>query len=520
MPPEAQDQPAHAVAPARAETGARARSSRPWWLRLIEVQEVGLLLVVGLFVAGLTLATPWIPRPERSEVPAGAAVTERQGVITVTSPGGGVDTYRHADGWRVTERLGRAFLERRERIEVPAGAVVTEIPAGFRVVTPGKADMLLPAADGWEAAGEGGVAEVRRTTITGDTERHRAEGPVRIEAVRPAYVVETPGADRRVYPTDDGWQFVETADGRRTIERDPRVNKFLNKDNLSLVATAASFIAIMAVGMTFIIILGGIDLSVGATYALAAVVGASVLRSAAGGGDVSGWLAVPMGLAACCGVGALCGFINGSATVGLKVHPFIITLGGMAVYRGVAFVISHGLSITGFPPAYQGTIRATVGGINPLPMLVMLLVGLAGAFVAARTVFGRRTFAIGGNETAARYAGIPVGRTKILLFTLCGAMAGLSAAMALGYYGAGSSADGTGYELDVIAAAVVGGASLSGGRGSALGAVLGALIIQLINNGFDVLGIDSNYRQIVIGLAIVLAVVVDQAKQRVLARRR
>ncbi|MBL8991594.1 MAG: ABC transporter permease [Phycisphaerae bacterium] len=518
MPPDAQDQPAHA---ARADAGARARPARPWWLRLIEVQEVGLLLVVALFVVGLTLATPWIPRPERTEVPAGAAVAERDGVITVTAAGGGAEAYRVADGWRVTERLGRAFLERRERTDVPAGAAVTEVPAGFRIVAPGKPDLLLPAADGWEPARDGGVDEVRRTTITGDTERHRAEGGVRIEPVRPAYVVEPAGGGRRVYPADDGWQFVETADGRRTIERDPRVNKFLNKDNLSLVATAASFIAIMAVGMTFIIILGGIDLSVGATYALAAVVGASVLRVAAtGGGDLSAWLAVPLGLAVCCGVGALCGLINGAATVGLKVHPFIITLGGMAVYRGVAFVISQGLSITGFPPAYQGTIRASVGGINPLPMLVMLLVGLAGAFVAARTVFGRRTFAIGGNETAARYAGIPVGRTKILLFTLCGALAGLSAAMALGYYGAGSSADGTGYELDVIAAAVVGGASLSGGRGSALGAVLGALIIQLINNGFDVLGIDSNYRQIVIGLAIVLAVVVDQAKQRVLARRR
>jgi ribose transport system permease protein len=144
----------------------------------------------------------------------------------------------------------------------------------------------------------------------------------------------------------------------------------------------------------------------------------------------------------------------------------------------------------------------------------MIATGLAGAFVFTRTVFGRRIFAIGGNETAARYAGIPVRASKIWVFVLAGLLAGLSAAIAVGKYGSASSADGTGYELDVIAAAVVGGASLTGGRGTAIGAILGAIVIQLINNGFEVLQIDANYKQIVIGLAIVIAVVVDQMKTR------
>jgi len=143
-----------------------------------------------------------------------------------------------------------------------------------------------------------------------------------------------------------------------------------------------------------------------------------------------------------------------------------------------------------------------------------------GAFVASKTTFGRRTFAIGGNEVAARYAGVPVGAVKIALFTIGGVVAGLAAAIGLGYFGSATSDSARGYELGVIAAAVVGGASLSGGRGSILGAVLGAIIIQLIENGFDVLGYNTNYKQIVLGLAIILAVLVDQSKQRWFGARR
>jgi ribose transport system permease protein len=146
----------------------------------------------------------------------------------------------------------------------------------------------------------------------------------------------------------------------------------------------------------------------------------------------------------------------------------------------------------------------------------MVAVAAAGAFVLGRTVLGRRAYAIGGNETAARYAGVPVGRTKIIMYTLMGMLAGLSAAVYLGYLGAASSDAGQGYELSVIAAAVIGGASLSGGRGSAVGAVLGAILIQLINNAMIILDIDTNYTNIVMGAAIVVAVVLDQAKSRLL----
>lgn len=300
------------------------------------------------------------------------------------------------------------------------------------------------------------------------------------------------------------------------------VNKFLNGQNLVGVLRDASFIAVMAVGMMGIIILGGIDLSIGSIYALAAIAGALALqaleKSFAGAeppGTASMALALLVGVGVCTLVGAFCGFINGSASVGLGVHPFIITLGGMGIYRGIAFITTKGQTVSDLPNSYtRGFFRANLGGQQPVPVLIMALIGAIGAFILSRTVFGRRTYAIGGNETAARYAGVPTGRVKIMWYTIAGLLAGLSAAMYIGYYGAASTDAGSGYELSVIAAAVVGGASLSGGRGTALGAVLGAIVIQLINNAIVILEVDENWKQPIIGLAIVLAVVIDQLKAK------
>lgn len=313
---------------------------------------------------------------------------------------------------------------------------------------------------------------------------------------------------------------------RGTVEP---VNIFLNADNLIGVLTNTSFIAILALGTMGIIIAGGIDLSIGSVYALAGVVGAIALRhvqAAAHGLPASGveipltggappLLALGVLLLACCGTGALCGLINGAATVGLRVHPFIITLGGMAAYRGLAFVITAGQTESTVPRSLiAGVFRAKILGVDVVPALIMLAVAGLSMFVLSMTVFGRRVYAIGGNETAARYAGVPVASIKVWLFVLGGMAAGLSAAMTVGYYGSAQSAAGNAYELKAIAAAVVGGVSLTGGRGTALGVLLGALVIQLIENGIIVLGIDSNYTNIIIGLAIVAAVVVDQVKRR------
>jgi ribose transport system permease protein len=233
---------------------------------------------------------------------------------------------------------------------------------------------------------------------------------------------------------------------------------------------------------------------------------------------------VPLGILTCVGAATLCGLLNGGMIVALRVHPFIITLGTMAIFRGVAFVITKGQSVGDFPPELRSLVRwETQNGLSLVPLGVMLLVTFVAGVYLSRLAAGRRIYAVGGNELASRFSGIRVLRVKLSVFVFSGLTAGIAALLALGYYGSASSGDGTGYELDVIAAAVVGGASLSGGKGTALGALLGALIIKMIDNGIVILGIDQNYSKIIIGSAVILAVLLDQlnnwlAKRRLAAR--
>jgi ribose/xylose/arabinose/galactoside ABC-type transport system permease subunit len=293
------------------------------------------------------------------------------------------------------------------------------------------------------------------------------------------------------------------------------VDKFLRPENLDKLAKNTSFVAVMAVGATLVIITGGIDLSVGSVYCLAAVCSAMFLHRFGPAGPGAGasplWV-VPTAVALCLGVGTLCGIINGLGIILLRVHPFVITLGTMAIYRGIAFVMTKAQAFTQFPEQFtDGFIRYQVAGrLYPVPMAIMLGVALLAGLYLKHAITGRYIFAVGGNELAARHAGLPVERVKLKVYALAGLTAGIAAMIMLGYYGAASSDAGKGYELDVIAAAVVGGASLSGGRGSALGAILGALIIQIINNAIVILDIDQNYSQIIIGVVIVLAVALDR----------
>jgi ribose/xylose/arabinose/galactoside ABC-type transport system permease subunit len=214
------------------------------------------------------------------------------------------------------------------------------------------------------------------------------------------------------------------------------------------------------------------------------------------------------------------GFLNGAMIVGFNVHPFIITLGTMAIYRGIAFVLTQGQSIGGFPQGFRNFVRqGIVGDLSLVPLIVMLVVCLVAALYLARMALGRKTYAIGGNETASRYSGIRVSRIKLSVYVISGLSAGIAAVLALGYYGAASSGDGQGYELDVIASAVVGGASLAGGKGTALGALLGAVILRMISTGMVILGIPQNYSQIVTGVVVIAAVLLDQFN-RYMANRR
>jgi ribose transport system permease protein len=305
------------------------------------------------------------------------------------------------------------------------------------------------------------------------------------------------------------------------------VNKFLRADNLDNLAKNTSFFAIMAVGATFVIITGGIDLSVGSMYCLAAVCGAMFLNyfgpRGPGAGASPFWV-VPGAILICLGTGTLCGLLNGLGVVFLRVHPFVITLGTMAIYRGVAFVMTKAQAYTHFPPQFtDGLIRHEINwhGANlyPVPLAIMVGVTFLAGWYLKHAVTGRHIFAVGGNEQASLFSGLPVNRVKVKVYAFSGLTAGIAAMIMLGYYGSASSDAGKGYELDVIAAAVVGGASLVGGRGTALGALLGALIIQMINNGIIILNIDQNYSQIIIGAVIVLAVLLDRINSTLREKR-
>lgn len=314
--------------------------------------------------------------------------------------------------------------------------------------------------------------------------------------------------------------FITNAQG----EQEPalkEVNKFLNAKTLTQLAKDTSFIAIMAVGATIVIISGGIDLSVGAIYALASVLGALFFNRYGPDGahaTEAAWV-IPVGILICILSGAACGVVNGSLLVALRVHPFIITLGTMTIFRGVAFVITNGQSVGSFPAGFRNLIRWEPGGLSVVPLIVMILIAILGGIFLRQLAAGRRVYAVGGNELASRYSGIRVERVKFGVFFISGLAAGISALLAIGYYGGATSGDGRGYELNVIAAAVVGGASLSGGKGSALGALFGALIIQMITTGIVILGIDQNYSEIIIGSVVIVAVVLDQI-QNWLAKRR
>jgi len=287
------------------------------------------------------------------------------------------------------------------------------------------------------------------------------------------------------------------------------VNNFLNSYTLMQTATDASFFAIMAVGATMVIISGGVDLSVGSTYALAGVTMALAMRRF----DTS---SVGMAAAICVGIGLACGLVNGVMVVGLKVHPFIITLGTMWVLRGIAFVTSQAESIL-VPDALTHAAKASLGlgeALYPVPMLLMLAVTTVGAIFLSRTVPGRYIYAVGCNVNAAKYSGLNVNWILVAVYVLSGLTAGIAAFIGTSYYGSASCGDATGYELYVIASAVVGGASLSGGKGSAINAMLGAVLIILIRVAIRQLHFDQNYEWIIIGCAIIIAVVLDQTINR------
>jgi ribose transport system permease protein len=313
-------------------------------------------------------------------------------------------------------------------------------------------------------------------------------------------------------------QAVSTPDGHTAWVQVTR-NTFLNPETLLTLLKETSFIGIMAMGVSLVIMAGGIDLSVGAIYALSAVGAGMLLRAWFLQSDISAPSIVVVATAVLIsvGIGTACGAVNGLLTLGLRIHPFVVTLGTMAIFRGLAFVLTQGQAVTPVPEALRALVRWDAGSLlgrntalYPVPTLIMLSTACVLAVFLWQTRYGRYVFALGGNYEGARLAGVPTGRVVLLTFTACGALTGLTAFLMLGYYGSASSDTGMGYELEVIAAAVVGGTVLTGGKGSVLGTLLGALLIKTIDQGIVILKIDQSYSRIIVGSVIILSVALDQ----------
>ncbi len=279
---------------------------------------------------------------------------------------------------------------------------------------------------------------------------------------------------------------------------------FLTVSNLINVMQQTSINAIIAVGMTYVIISAGIDLSVGSILAFSGVVLASGLQAG---------LPMPVAILAGLLVGTLCGLVNGLLITLGKLPPFIATLGMMSVARGAALVYTQGRPISGFEPGFRFLATGEVFHI-PIPVILMIGIYLIAHFVLKRSKFGRYTYAIGGNEEATMLSGVNVTFHKSLVYAFSGLMSGVAAVILTARLNSAQPIAGIMYELDAIAATVIGGTSLMGGEGTLIGTLIGALIMGVLRNGLNLLGVSSFLQQIVIGSVIIIAVLVDTMLKR------
>ena len=280
--------------------------------------------------------------------------------------------------------------------------------------------------------------------------------------------------------------------------------EFLTGNNLANLARQVAIFGILAIGQLMVILTGGIDLSVGSILGLAGAVTAQLL--------VSGVPIIPAILIGVV-VGGVLGIANGVLVTRFKLPPFIATLGMLGIARGIVLVITDANTIQGLPDGFQTVANGTVLGIPNLLIIFAIITAIAW-FVLNRTVFGRYVYAVGSNPEAARLAGVPVAMVTTAVYVISGVLAAVGGVLLTSRLGAGVPTAGTGFELQAIAACVIGGASLSGARGSAIGAACGALIIGVLNNGGNLLAINAFYLQIAIGALVLVAVGFDQMNTR------
>lgn len=284
---------------------------------------------------------------------------------------------------------------------------------------------------------------------------------------------------------------------------------FLGGGNPVRILEQSSVTILLAFGEFFAILLAGIDLSVGANMALSSVVGAQLMV-----GGVPWVLAVIATVV----VGGIIGFSNGALTAITGLHPFIITLGTMSILRGLTYVVSNATAVAGLPQDFSATLNGRLFGI-PAPIILVLLVLAVLMVFSTRTQAGRNLYAMGGSPQAAWFAGIPAGRHTLLAFTTSGLCAGLAGAVNIARLGAAEPNAGTGYETFAIAAVIIAGTSFFGGEGKIWKVLFGGLIIGVINNGLNMVGVSSFYQQIAMGSLIIIAVALDRFFGPTAARR-
>ncbi|VUS91934.1 ABC transporter permease [Klebsiella spallanzanii] len=276
---------------------------------------------------------------------------------------------------------------------------------------------------------------------------------------------------------------------------------FLTLPNLLNVLQQSSINALIALGMTLVIISGGIDLSVGPTAAMSAVFGASLM--------VAG-IPVPLAIALTLGVGAACGLFSGTLIAWAGLQPFIVTLGGLSLFRAIALIFTGGNPVFGIPATFRDIINSSLFGV-PMPIVIVAIIAFVLWTVMNKTPLGEYILAIGGNEEAARVAGVPVRRTKVTVYVISGILASLASLILIGRLGAAEPTIGTLWELDAIAAAAIGGASLMGGKGSIFGTLIGVIILGALRNGLTLLNIQAFYQLLATGLIIIIAMLIDRA---------
>ncbi|ASS94641.1 ABC transporter permease [Peribacillus simplex] len=279
---------------------------------------------------------------------------------------------------------------------------------------------------------------------------------------------------------------------------------FMEPNNILNLLRQTSINALIAFGMTFIILTGGIDLSVGSILALSSALMAGMMVS-----GLDPILAILVGIL----LGAIMGVINGILVSKGKMAPFIVTLATMTIFRGLTLVYTDGKPITGIGDSvmFQMLGRGYFLGV-PVPAVVMVIAFFILWFLLHKTSFGRKTYAIGGNEKASRISGIKVDRVKVAIYGLAGTMAAIAGAILTSRLNSAQPTAGQSYEMDAIAAVVLGGTSLSGGKGRLFGTLVGVLIIGTLNNGMNLLGVSSFYQQVVKGAVILIAVLLDRKK--------